>query len=188
MFSLIISCVFVQNAVFMLFLGLDNIEVFFKNIKSFVSFSVIIIAFTSFSSLFFWLLNEFLLIPFALAFLQSFALVLIVFGFAFLLKFFDKNFIHFFRTSDYTWFWLVANSAVLGICLLSVQKTQSFLSSLGFSFFSSIGFVVALLLLFTIQKRLENVNIPKALKGAPSLLICTSIISMAFYCFAGIIK
>jgi len=182
-FLFVFSCIFIQNIVFVQFLGIDFKDSFFKDFKLFAVFSAAIIALTTISAILAWLLNYYLLIPYGLVYLQLFSFVLIILLCSFFLKLLAQKMCFF---KSFNWNLITMNSVVLGVCILSIQKEQSFLSSLSFSFFSSVGFVLVFFLLLGIQERLENSEMPKTFKGVPLLFFCISILAMVFYCFNSI--
>ena len=84
---------------------------------------------------------------------------------------------------------ITTNCAVLGIAIdnLSYEYVTNFgtamLSSLGVG----IGFLFAMVLFAGVRSRIENSPAPKAVQGLPITLIAASIVSLAFYGFAGVI-
>ena len=55
------------------------------------------------------------------------------------------------------------------------------------SFGVGIGFLFAMMLFAGVRSRIENCPSPKAVQGLPITLIAASIVSLAFYGFAGVI-
>ena len=84
---------------------------------------------------------------------------------------------------------ITTNCAVLGIAIdnFSYEYVTNFgtaiLSSLGVG----IGFLFAMVLFAGVRSRVDSCNAPKSLKGLPVTLIAASIVSLAFYGFAGVI-
>ena len=84
---------------------------------------------------------------------------------------------------------ITTNCAVLGVAIdnLSFDYVTNFgtamLSSLGVG----LGFLFAMMLFAGVRSRMENCPSPKAVQGLPITLIAASIVSLAFYGFAGVI-
>lgn len=179
------SSIILQNIVFTQFLGLECYRNDLKNIKNVLCFGSIFIIISLITAIIFWCLDNFLLIPLNIQSLQIFSLFLLVFAVWVLVKYFVNKFLPF-LSKRVNWLSIVMNSAIWGVGLLIMQNGFGFSDSVLYSLFSSLGFIIILILFAGIQERLDNSAIPKAFKGLPSLLICLSIISLAFMCFNGI--
>lgn len=77
------------------------------------------------------------------------------------------------------------NSGVLGTVL--VERTQSFTleQSLGFGLGSSLGYLLAVMLVTEAQNRLRSRAIPEAFRGLPVTLIYIGVLALAIYGFTG---
>ena len=88
---------------------------------------------------------------------------------------------------------ITTNCAVLGVALLNINDF-GMLQSAGDSFFRTIvqgfgggvGFLLVILLMSGIREKLDKVQLPEAMKGAPIAFICTGLMSLAFMMFSGI--
>ncbi|MEG1610173.1 MAG: Rnf-Nqr domain containing protein, partial [Bilophila sp.] len=58
-------------------------------------------------------------------------------------------------------------------------------TSLLYALFSSLGFVLALILMAGIRERLDTCRVPKAMMGTPLALIMAGLMSLAFMAFKG---
>ncbi len=77
------------------------------------------------------------------------------------------------------------NSMVLGTLFLTVQNTMTLLETVIFCVFSSLGFILAVLLVTEGQQKLQNREMPTAFKGLPATLLYLSGLSMAVYALVG---
>ena len=84
---------------------------------------------------------------------------------------------------------ITTNCAVLGIAIdnLSYDYVTNFGTALLSSLGVGIGFLFAMVLFAGVRSRIENCPAPKAVQGLPITLIAASIVSLAFYGFAGIV-
>lgn len=77
------------------------------------------------------------------------------------------------------------NILVIGTALLCFTRELSLIESLGFALGSSVGFIVAVLLVTEVQRKLQNRSIPAAFKGLPATLLFLSALALAVYGFTG---
>ena len=75
---------------------------------------------------------------------------------------------------------ITTNCAVLGIVLLNISNSYTFLEMLTFSIGSSLGFTLVLYVFSTVRERLENDNVPASFRGFPIAFITASIMAMLF--------
>ena len=82
---------------------------------------------------------------------------------------------------------ITTNCAVLGIALLNVTKGYNLLESVINGFGSSTGFMIAIVLFSGIRERLEMSDMPDWMKGFPGALISAGLMAVAFLGFSGMI-
>ncbi|MGN1094934.1 MAG: electron transport complex protein RnfA, partial [Eubacteriales bacterium] len=81
---------------------------------------------------------------------------------------------------------ITTNCAVLGVTINNITDGYNFLESMVSSLGCGLGFLLAMVLFSGVRSRIEGSDSPKALKGLPAMLIAASIVSLAFFGFAGI--
>lgn len=77
------------------------------------------------------------------------------------------------------------NCLVLGTLLLEASNKLTLAESLGFALGSSIGFIIAVLLVTEAQRKLQNRQIPPAFRGLPATLLFLSALALALYGLSG---
>ncbi|NLV67934.1 MAG: electron transport complex protein RnfA, partial [Spirochaetes bacterium] len=82
---------------------------------------------------------------------------------------------------------ITTNCAVLGVCILNIDESYTYVQSLVNSFGAGAGFMLAMVMFSGVRQRIENNNFPIAFKGVPSILAAASIVSLSFMGFAGVI-
>ena len=84
---------------------------------------------------------------------------------------------------------ITTNCAVLGIAIdnLSYDYVHNFADAMFSSLGVGIGFLFAMVLFAGVRSRIENCPAPKAMQGLPVTLVAASIVSLAFYGFAGVV-
>ena len=84
---------------------------------------------------------------------------------------------------------ITTNCAVLGVAVINMNEKYTLLQSVVNALGSSIGFLLAIVLMAGIRERIDlNTNIPKCLRGLPIALVTAGLMSIAFMGFSGIIK
>jgi electron transport complex protein RnfA len=84
---------------------------------------------------------------------------------------------------------ITTNCAVLGVAVINMNENYTLAESVVNALGSSMGFLMALLLMSGIRERIDRgANIPKCLQGLPIALVTAGLMSIAFMGFAGIIK
>jgi electron transport complex protein RnfA len=82
---------------------------------------------------------------------------------------------------------ITTNCAVLGVCILNIDESYTYIQSLFNAFGAGVGFLLAMVMFAGVRQRIETNDFPIAFKGIPSTLIAASIVSLSFMGFAGVI-
>lgn len=82
---------------------------------------------------------------------------------------------------------ITTNCAVLGVALTNVQKEYGILESIISGIGTAIGFFIAIVIMAGIRERIEDNDIPNALKGMPIVLVTAGLMAIAFIGFSGLI-
>jgi len=82
---------------------------------------------------------------------------------------------------------ITVNCAILGAILFLQIRSYGFLQSVMFGAGSGLGWWLAIMLLASIRKRIENNPVPAGLKGAGITLVTIGFMAMAFIGFSGMI-
>ena len=81
---------------------------------------------------------------------------------------------------------ITTNCAVLGVALLALSQSLSFVQTLAYSIGAALGFTLVLCVFAALRERLEHADVPRPFRGAPITLISAGILSLAFLGFAGL--
>lgn len=82
---------------------------------------------------------------------------------------------------------ITTNCAVLGIALINVTKGYNLIESIFNGFFTSIGFLIAIVIMAGIRERIEFNDIPESFKGMPIVLVTAGLMAIAFLGFSGLV-
>ena len=135
-----------------------------------------------------YLINTYLLIPFELEYLRTIAFIVTiaaVVGFTELVVNKTSPVLH--QSLGVFLPLITTNCAVLGVALLNVGASNSFLQSAVYGFGAAVGFSFVLVLFSGIRERIESADVPKIFQGVPIALITAGLMSMAFMGFIGLV-
>ena len=126
---------------------------------------------------------------FGLEYLQTIAFILIIAALVQFVEIVLKKFIPALHKSLGVYLPLITtNCAVLGVAINNVTDGFNFIESMVSSLGVGLGFLLAMVLFAGVRSRIENCPSPNAIKGLPITLIAASIVSLAFFGFAGIVE
>ena len=83
---------------------------------------------------------------------------------------------------------ITTNCAILGVMLINMQESYSFVNAIMSSLGAGLGFTLAMFLFAGVREKLETSDIPETFKGLPSALTAASILSVSFMGFGGVIE
>ncbi|NIA16893.1 MAG: NADH:ubiquinone reductase (Na(+)-transporting) subunit E [Planctomycetes bacterium] len=83
---------------------------------------------------------------------------------------------------------ITVNCTVMAVSIFMVLREYSYLATLVFAFGSSLGWMLAIMIVAAINEKLKLIgNIPKGLKGTGIIMIIAGIIALAFLGFGGMV-
>ncbi len=188
LFAILIGAMFVENFVLSKFLGICPFLGVSKKTSTAVGMSGAVVFVLVLSQAVTWLINEYLLKPYSLEYLQTIAFILTI---AALVQFVEtvlkKLMPSLYKALGVYLPLITTNCAVLGSALIFVERDYTLVESVVFGFAAGLGFTMALILFSGVRERLENADIPESFKGMPITLIAASLVSVAFIGFAGLV-
>ncbi len=188
LFQLFISAVFVNNIVLAQYLGQCPYLGCSKEQGVAVGMGVSVIFVTVLATLFTWLIQERVLVPFGLGYLQTIAFILVIAALVQFVEIFLKKMIPPLYASLGIFLPLITtNCAVLGVAIMVQRKALGLGESLIFATVTSAGFLLALVLMAGIRERLETCRVPRSLVGTPLALVIAGLMSLTFMAFKGMI-
>lgn len=129
------------------------------------------------------------LVRFGLEFLQTLVFILVIASLVQLVEFYLKKTAPALYSSMGVYLALITtNCAILAVTLNCISKNYNFIQSIVYAVGGAAGFLIALILMSGVRKRIAIAPIPAFLEGTPILFITGGLLSMAFGGFSGLIK
>ncbi len=190
--TIIIFTVFVNNVILAQFLGICPFMGVSKKLDSALGMSAAVLFVIVLSAVISYLLQFGVLVPLHLEYLQTIMFILVIAALVqFVEMFVKKASPALFEALGIYLPLITTNCAVLGTAIMVTQqdKIHNLIEAVVFATGISLGFALVLLLFAAIRERLElETGTPRAMKGLPIALVTASILSLAFFGFAGMVK
>lgn len=138
-----------------------------------------------------WLVQEYLLIPFGIEYMQTIAFILVIAVLVqFVEMFLQKSVPSLYNSLGVYLPLITTNCAVLGVAINNITKfggtEMSFVKSIVYGGSAGLGFTLAIVLFAGVRERLETSDVPEFLKGMPIVLVTAALLSIAFLGFSGL--
>ena len=187
-FSVALGAILVNNFILVQFLGICPFMGVSKKMDTALGMGVAVIFVMGVASAATWLVNEYLLVPLDLQYMQTVAFILVIAALVQFVEMFMKKSLKALYSSLGIYLPLITtNCAVLGVAALNIKSGYNLLWSVLNGTFGAVGFLLAIVLMAGVRERLESSNIPKCFKGFPICLITAGLMSMAFMGFSGLV-
>jgi len=187
---ILVSTILVNNFVLVKFLGLCPFMGVSKKMDTAIGMGFATTFVLTLASITSYLINTYLLIPLELEYLRTIAFIVTiaaVVGFTELVVNKTSPVMHQSLGVFLPLPLITTNCAVLGVALLNVGASNSFLQSAVYGFGAAVGFSFVLVLFSGIRERIESADVPKIFQGVPIALITAGLMSMAFMGFIGLV-
>ena len=194
---IIISAIFVNNILLAQFLGVCPFLGVSNKLSTAVGMSGAVCFVITLATVVTYLLNQFLLFPFGLTFLQTISFILVIAALVQMVEIILKKISpSLYQALGIFLPLITTNCAVLGVAITVVTKEFTFggesaMLNLGeatvYAFATALGYGLAMCLFAGLREHLSMNDVPKPFKGLPIALITAGIMAMAFLGFSGIV-
>ena len=185
--SVIIAALFTENFVLVKFLGICPFLGVSKKTETAIGMGMAVTFVMAIASACTWAVNQFLLKPFSLEYLQTIVFILIIAGLVQFVEMFVKKSLPSLYSALGIYLPLITtNCAVLGVALLNVQNGYGFLLSIIYGTFAALGFSLAIVLFSGIREFIDEREVPAPFRGFPIALITAGLMAIAFTGFSGL--
>ena len=184
---IIVSTALVNNVVLSQFLGICSFLGVSAQKKASLSLGLAVTAVLTVSSALAAALYQYVLAPLGLDYLKTIVFILVIAALVQMVEMFLKKNAHAVYQSLGIYLPLITTiCAVLGVALTNVQNGYNILESAFAGLGTAIGYTVAIVLLAAIREHIDEKAIPAPFRGAPIVLLCATLMAMAFMGFAGL--
>ena len=187
LFSIALGAILVNNFIFAQFLGICPFMGVSKKVDTALGMGVAVIFVMGVASAVCWPINNYILIPNKLVFMQTVTYILVIASLVqFVEMFLQKSMPSLYTALGVYLPLITTNCAVLGVVLLNVQNNYNFISSVVYGITGGLGFLLAIVLFASIRERLVFADYPKAFEGFPIALVTAGLMALAFMGFSGL--
>ena len=183
---LAISCIFVNNILLMQYLGNCPFLGVSKKMETATGMAMAVVFVLVMAGVITWIVNALALERFGLEYLKTLAFILVIASLVQFVEMFLKKSIPALYAGLGIFLPLITtNCAVMGVCLININKGFTFIEALTSSFAYAVGFGLALVLFAGIRERILLARVPKPLQDTAIGLVGAGMMSLAFFAFKG---
>ena len=183
-----IGSALVNNVVLSQFLGICPFLGVSKKVDTAAGMGGAVVFVITIASFVTGLIYKFILSPLGFEYLQTIVFILIIAALVqFVEMFLKKAMPPLYNALGVYLPLITTNCAVLGVALTNVQKEYSILQGVIYGIGTSIGFLIAIVIMAGIREKIEYNDVPKRFQGTAIVLITASLMSIAFMGFSGMI-
>ena len=187
-FVILVSSLLVNNFVMNKFLGICPFLGVSKRFETAKGMGMAVMVVMAIGSAVTWCVNEFLLVPFKLQYMQTIAYILVVAVLVQIVEMFLKKALPSLYQALGVYLPLITtNCAVLGVAILNTDNGYNLPESTFNGFCAALGFTMAMCLFACIREKLALAKMPKWMDGFPGALITAGLMAVAFQGFGGLI-
>ncbi|NLM34040.1 MAG: electron transport complex subunit RsxA [Clostridiales bacterium] len=190
LFVIFISAMLVNNYVLSKFLGICSFLGVSKKRDAAVGMGLAVTFVMIIASIGSFAVHKFILKPFNLEYLNTIAFILVIAALVQFVEMVIKKFSPgLYKALGIYLPLITTNCAVLGMTMLNIQESYTFLEAIVNAVGSALGYMIAIVLMSYIRQGIDNnENIPEALRGLPITLFTAGLMSIAFLGFQGLIR
>ena len=184
--TIALSAILINNFIFSQFLGCCPFLGCSSKMDTAAGMGLAVIFVMGLASAICWVVNEYILMPLGLGFLQTIAYILVIAVLVQFVEMFLKKAVPSLYSALGIYLPLITtNCAVLGVVLLNTQYSFNFLQSVVYGITGGIGFLVAICLFASVREKLEFADYPECFEGFPNCLVSAGLLALAFMGFSG---
>ena len=195
--SIFLNSVFVGNILLAYFLGMCSFLAISKNLDTAIGLGFTVTFVLTITTPANWLVYHYLLAPGAMAwagmpgvdlsFLKFITFIAVIAAMVQALEMIIDRYSPLLYTALGVFLPLIAvNCAILGVSLFTVERDYSFIESVVFGASSGIGWMLAIVTMAGIRRKLRYADVPKGLEGFGISMIIAGLMAMSFMLFSGI--
>lgn len=186
---ILVSAIFVNNFVLARFLGICPFLGVSKKVDTALGMGMAVTFVMTVAAVVTWFIQYFILVPFNIEYLQTIAFILVIASLVQLVEMAVQKLSPVLYQALGIFLPLITtNCAVLGLAVLNIQKSYSFIESVVFAIGAALGFTLAMVLFAGLRERIDLCPVPRSFRGTAIALVTAGLLSLAFMGFAGLVK
>ncbi|MGN1377750.1 MAG: electron transport complex protein RnfA [Dorea sp.] len=183
-----IGSALVNNVVLSQFLGICPFLGVSKKVDTAAGMGGAVVFVITIASFVTGLIYKFILTPLGFEYLQTIVFILIIAALVqFVEMFLKKAMPPLYNALGVYLPLITTNCAVLGVALTNVQKEYTLLEGVINGVGTSVGFLIAIVIMAGIREKIEYNDISESFKGTPIVLITACLMAIAFCGFSGLL-
>ncbi len=184
--EIVLSAILINNFIFSQFLGCCPFLGCSSKLDTAAGMGLAVIFVMGLASAICWIVNEYILVPLGLDFLQTIAYILVIAVLVQFVEMFLKKSVPSLYSALGIYLPLITtNCAVLGVVLLNTQYSFNFLQSVVYGVTGGMGFMLAICLMASVREKVAFADYPESFEGFPVALVTAGLIALAFMGFSG---
>ena len=184
--TIALGAILINNFIFAQFLGICPFLGCSNKVDTAVGMGIAVVFVMGLASAICWVIDQFILVPLGLQFLQTLAFILVIASLVQLVEMFLKKSIPSLYAALGIYLPLITtNCAVLGVVLLNVQNNYNFIESLVYGITGGLGLMLAIVLFASVRERVEFAEYPEHFEGFSICLVSAALVALAFMGFSG---
>ena len=188
LFTIALGAILVNNFIVAQFLGICPFMGVSKKIETASGMGLAVIFVMGLASAICWPINELILVPMGLTFMQTVTYILVIASLVqFVEMFLQKAMPSLYQALGVYLPLITTNCAVLGVAITNVQKEYGILTGIVNGFATALGFTIAIVILAGLREKMEYNEVPESFKGMPMVLLTAGLMAIAFCGFSGLI-
>ncbi|MDR2922498.1 MAG: electron transport complex subunit RsxA [Treponema sp.] len=196
LFKIFIAALLIDNVVLMRFIALCPFIGMSTDEDKSIGMGLAVVFVTVIATVVTWPVYRFILEPLGLVFLKLLVFILVIASLVQLVEYFLKKSIPgLYKGMGIYLALITTNCGILAVTLDVINNTcvftgkpYTFIESVVYAVGVALGFLLSMLLLAGIRRRIRTSPIPAFLKGTPVLFIATALLSIAFMGFKGLVQ
>lgn len=185
--GILVAALLSQNFILVKFYGICPFMGVSKKIDTALGMGLAVTFVMALASAACWVVNEYLLIPLSLGYMQTVAFILVIASIVQVVEMFLKKAVPALYNALGVFLPLITtNCAVLGVVLVNVQEGYDFLISVINGAAGGLGFTLAIVIFASLRERVDRCDCPACFKGFPITLIAAGLLALAFMGFSGL--
>lgn len=187
--TILFASIFTHNIALVYILGMCPFIVISRNYKTAIGMGISVVFVVTLTAIINWPIYWKILVPLKSEILAYLIFIIVIAASVQLLEMLIEKFSPALQSSFGIFLPLITvNCIVLAVCLFMVLRKYNFIQTVCYSFGTSVGWALAIIIMSAIKEKLNLVaDIPEGLRGAGITMIIAGLMAFAFMGFAGII-